>query len=348
VNVIDYTRVDITEVFIVTIKEFARICGVSVATVSRVFNEPEKVKKETREKILHIAEQYNYTPHSVAKSLREKRTGIYALTVMSSVERVFEDSYVSKFLRGAVKYFSENRLKLVVDVLGNGDVLTYYTNLVKSRLIDGVILMDLKDDDVRVGLLKSYGFPFVCVGRNNRNDFVFVDSDGYLGGRQAGEHFLELGVGSVIFIGGDPSLPFERERRKGFSDALEGSGISVVYEYAFYEERNVRDILETYAGRIEGIFCTSDVMAYAALRFCERNGLDVPIVGFDNILLSEIAGITTVDQHIELVGEKAAEKLHKVSLGEAVQSEIISTELVVRSTKRFLLKAEKGTRVKGG
>ncbi|ODN29692.1 LacI family transcriptional regulator [Fervidobacterium thailandense] len=321
-----------------TIKEFAKICGVSVATVSRVFNEPEKVKEETRERILRIAKEYNYTPHSVAKSLREKRTGIYALTVMSTVERVFEDSYVSKFLRGAVKYFSEHGLKLVVDVLTSGDVRAYYTKLVKSRLIDGVILMDLKDDDERVELLKYYGFPFVCVGRNNKNDFVYVDSDGYLGGRQAGEHFLELGVGSVIFIGGDPNLPFERDRRKGFSDALEGSGISIVYEYAFYEERNVRDILETYVGRIEGIFCTSDVMAYAALRFCERNGLDVPIVGFDNILLSEIAGITTVDQHIELVGEKAAEKLHKVSLGEPVGSEIIVTELVVRSTKRFMLR----------
>jgi len=325
-----------------TVKEIARICGVSVATVSRTFNEPEKVNPETRKLVLEMSRKYGYSPHSIAKSLRERRTGIYALTVLSSVERVFEDSYVSKFLKGAVTYFSQNDLKLVIDVFTKvneiEELVSYYTKLVTSRSIDGIILMDIKNDDPRVELLNSLNFPYICVGRNNKNDFIFVDSDNYLGGMQAGKHMLELGCKNVLFIGGDPSLPFECERRNGFVDSVrDDEVINITERFGYYEEKEVRDILKEYKGRIDGIFCTSDVMAYAALRCCEEDGIDIPIIGFDNILLSEIAGLTTVDQHIEVVGQKAAEKLHMLSMGENIESEVIKTELIIRGTKKFLI-----------
>lgn len=325
-----------------TVKEIAKICGVSVATVSRVFNEPEKVREDTRKLVLEMSRKYGYSPHSVAKSLRERRTGIYALTVLSSIERIFEDSYVSKFLRGAVTYFSENDLKLVIDVFAKVDdtdaLISYYRRLVGSRAIDGVILMDLKDDDPRVALLNDLNFPYVCVGRNNNNNFVFVDSDNYLGGYQAGEHMSKLGCNNPLFIGGDPSLPFERDRRAGFVDGLKNGGsVNIIERFGYYEEKKVREILSDLKGQFDGIFCTSDIMAYAALRYCEENNIDVPIIGFDNILLSEIAGITTVDQHIEIVGQKAAEKLHMLSMGENVESDVVKTELIIRGTKKFLI-----------
>ncbi|MEJ5258528.1 MAG: LacI family DNA-binding transcriptional regulator [Fervidobacterium sp.] len=322
------------------IKELANLCGVSVATVSRVFNEPEKVRESTRELVLSMAKKYGYSPHSVAKSLRKRFTGLFLLAVLSEVERVFEDSYTSKFLKGAVGYFSENNLKLVVDVVNPNktNVIEYYRSLVLSKMIDGVILMDLKDDDERVELLNELQFPYVCVGRNNRNNFIYVDSDNYNGGYIAAEHFLSLRRKKLLFVGGDPTLPFERDRRNGFFDGCKGHGdITIVEEYGYYDEKKVKEILEIYQGKFDGIFCTSDVMAYAALRFCERNGIDVPIVGFDNIHLSEIANLTTVDQHIEVVGTKAAEKLYRLSRGQKVDSELISTELIVRGTKRFLI-----------
>ncbi|QAV33228.1 transcriptional regulator, LacI family [Fervidobacterium changbaicum] len=319
-----------------TVKEIANLCGVSVATVSRVFNEPEKVKPETREKVLQVAQKYGYMPHAIAKSLRTKKTGVYSLTVMSSVELVFEDSYVSKFLRGAVKYFSSNGLKLIIDVFTKGDIVGYYRKIVSSKLVDGYILMDIKDDDVRVDLLNELGVPFVCVGRNNKNNFVYVDTDNYLGGRQAGEHLKELGCENILFIGGDPSLPFEKERLRGFVSGLEGFKGTLYKEYANYDQEIAQKIVERYLDKIDGIFCTSDVIAYAALRVCERNGVEIPIVGYDNILLSEIANITTVDQNIHLVGEKVAQKVHEMVSGEQVESEVINTQLVVRGTKKFL------------
>ncbi|AFG35661.1 LacI family DNA-binding transcriptional regulator [Fervidobacterium pennivorans subsp. shakshaketiis] len=319
-----------------TVKEIANLCGVSVATVSRVFNEPEKVKPETRERILEIAKKYGYMPHAIAKSLRTKRTGVYSLTVMSGVERVFEDSYVSKFLRGAVRYFSSKGLKLIIDVFTKGDIKSYYKTLVSSKLVDGYILMDIKDDDIRVELLNELGVPFVCVGRNNKNNFIYVDTDNYTGGRQAGEHLKEIGCTNVLFIGGDASLPFEKERFRGFVDGLSGFGGKVYKAFANYDEKNVQNIVEKYLNEIDGIFCTSDVMAYAALRVCEQKNIDIPLIGFDNILLSEIANITTIDQNIHLVGEKVAHKVHQLVLGEQVESEVISTHLVVRGTKKFL------------
>ncbi|MGC8820078.1 MAG: LacI family DNA-binding transcriptional regulator [Fervidobacterium sp.] len=328
-----------------TVKEIAKLCGVSVATISRVFNEPDKVRPETREKVMEIAKKYGYTPHAVAKSLRTRKTGVYALTVMSGVERVFEDSYASKFLKGAVKYFSENGLKLIIDVFTKGDVIQYYKDFVLSKMVDGFILMDLKDDDQRVELLNSMDVPFVCVGRNNKNNFIFVDTDNFSGGFQAGQHLVEIGCSNVLFIGGDPNLPFEKERCQGFENAFLSGQKKVVKEYCYYDDEIVKATVEKYLGTIDGIFCTSDVMAYAALRVCERKHIDIPVIGFDNILLSEIADLTTIDQNIELVGEKVAKKLHFISLGKEVSSEVVETKLIVRGTKKFLISKEGGRRV---
>lgn len=328
-----------------TVKEIANLCGVSVATISRVFNDPEKVKPETRQKVLEIAQKYGYTPHAVAKSLRTKRTGVFALTVMSGVERVFEDSYASKFLKGAVKYFSKHGLKLIVDVFTTGDVVEYYKNLVLSKLVDGFILMDLKDDDPRVELLNDMNFPFVCVGRNNKNNFIYVDTDNFSGGFQAGEHLKMIGCKNLLFVGGDPSLPFEKERYAGFESALKGEDVKIIKEYGYYDDEKVKKIVEEYVDKIDGIFCTSDVMAYASLRVCEKKRVSIPIVGFDNILLSEIAGLTTIDQNIELVGEKVAHKLHMLSLNKKVSSEIVKTRLILRGTEKFLISKEGGRRV---
>lgn len=325
-----------------TIKKIAELCGVSVATISRVFNDPEKVKPETREKVLEVVKAYGYTPHAVAKSLRTRRTGVFALAVMSGVERVFEDSYASKFLKGAVKYLAEKGLKLIVDVFTKGDVVEYYKSLVFSKMVDGFILMDLKDDDPRVELLNSMEVPFVCVGRNNKNNFIFVDTDNFLGGFQAGQHLMEIGCKKVLFVGGDPTLPFEKERYKGFYEAFTNENVRIIKEYAYYDDEKVKDIVEKHIGNFDGIFCTSDVMAYAALRVCEKNHINIPIVGFDNILLSEIADLTTVDQNIELVGEKVARKLHQLSLGKNVSSEIVKTKLVIRGTQRFLISKKGG------
>ncbi len=317
-----------------TVKELANICGVSVATISRAFNEPEKVKPETREMILKLAENYGYFPNVVAKSLREQRTGIFLLTVMSGVERIFEDSYVSKFLKGAVKYFSENGLKLIVDSFTHGDVKKYYSNAVRSKLIDGYILMDIKEDDERIEILKSYNVPFACVGQNSKNDFIYVDTENEKGGYLAAKHLCSLGCKNLLYIGGDPKLPFEKKRLLGFKSAIGECGVKITETFAYYEEEKALEILSSIES-FDGIFCTSDVIAYVALRYIEKNHINVPIVGFDNILLSEIAGITTIDQRIELVGEKAAEKVHKLSIGDEVSSEIIDVQLIVRETSKI-------------
>ncbi|AEH51600.1 LacI family DNA-binding transcriptional regulator [Pseudothermotoga thermarum] len=320
-----------------TVKDIAKLCGVSVATVSRVFNEPEKVKPETRAKVLQVAEKYGYVSHAVARSLRKRRTGVFLLTVMSKVESVFEDSYVSKFLKGAVRYFSEKGLKLIVDCFTKGDVREYYTKLVRSRLVDGYILMDIKENDERIDLLKNLGVPFVCVGQNSRKDFIFVDTNNRKGGQIAAQHLCELGCRKLLYVGGEPDLPFEKERLAGFKEVALKHGSQITVTYSHYDRNKTLEIFSTYdIKQFDGIFCTSDAVAYIVLRYMEENRVEIPLVGFDNILISEIAGITTVDQQIELVGQKAAEKIHKLSLREKVKSEIIDVQLIVRGTKKFM------------
>ncbi|QTA37218.1 LacI family DNA-binding transcriptional regulator [Thermosipho ferrireducens] len=323
------------------IKDIAKLAGVSVATVSRVFNDPEKVKPETRKKVLKVVESVGYSPHAVAKFLRTKETGLYALTVMGTVEDVFEDTYSTKFLKGAVEYFSKHGKKIVIDVYSGENILEYYKSIVNSKLFEGVILLDIVDNDPRIDYLKSTNFPFVCVGQNNKNNFIYVDTDNVTGGFLAGKHLYEIGCKKVLYIGGYAELPFERLRLAGFKDACKKFGMKCEIEYANFKEQMVHDIIERYISDnrflFQGIFCDSDIMAYTAYISLKNYGIDVPVVGFDNIRLSEIASITTIDQNIMLVGYKVAEKLHKLSLGKEVKSEIVPVKLVIRNNTAVFL-----------
>lgn len=319
----------------IKIKDIAEKANVSVATVSRVLNGSDKVSLETRQKVMKVIEKYNYKPDKIATSLRRKKTGIYGIIFSVKGGRVLEDTYSTKFLKGVLNYLSQKGLRLIVDIHESSDIVEYYNSVIQSKIIDGFILLDLRKNDERVQFLNQEKFPFVVIGRNDENDFIYVDSDNVSGSYMAIKHLKEIKCKKILYISGNRGIPVSEQRLRGVESASKDLNVQVDVVFGDFDEEKTVEILKALLKKgfdYDGIFCASDTMAYAAIKFLKRFGIEVPIIGYDNIPLSEVIGLTTVDQNIIKIGYSAAESLDKLVNGEEVVSLVVPSKLVKRSS----------------
>jgi DNA-binding LacI/PurR family transcriptional regulator len=320
------------------IKEIAKKANVSVATVSRVLNNPEKVKNDTKEKVLNIIKKYNYRPDAIAKSMRKKKTGIFSIVFSVHTDRIFETSYSQQLLQGTMSYMSKKGLKLIVDTHAQKDLLEYYGSMIDSKIVDGFILLDLQENDERIDFLNKQNFPYVVIGRNSKNNFNYIDSDNESGAFHAIEKFSKMGLKKILYLTGDKNNPVTEQRNKGVKNSARLNNVSIDMEYANFDEEKAIQIFKNKVrdSDFEGIFCVSDKMAIAVMQEMRKMKKYYPIIGFDNIELANFFDLTTVDQNIFEIGFNAAKNVHELSQGNKVNSIIIPTKLIEReSTKKF-------------
>lgn len=320
------------------IKEIAKKANVSVATVSRVLNNPEKVKNNTKEKVLNIIKKYNYRPDAIAKSMRKKKTGIFSIVFSVHTDKIFETSYSQQLLQGTISYMQKNGLKLIVDTHAQKDLIEYYGSVIDSKIVDGFILLDLQENDKRIDFLNDKKFPYVVVGRNSKNNFNYIDSDNTSGAFLAIEKFAKMGLKNILYLTGDKDNPVTEQRNEGVRNSARINNVSIDMEFANFDEDKAAKIFKDKINNsnFDGVFCASDKMAISVMQEMRRMNKYYPIIGFDNIELANFFDLTTVDQNIFDIGYNAAYNVHKLSQGNNVNSIIIPTKLIEReSTTKF-------------
>lgn len=320
------------------IKEIAKKANVSVATVSRVLNNPEKVKNNTKEKVLNIIKKYNYRPDAIAKSMRKKKTGIFSIVFSVHTDKIFETSYSQQLLQGTISYMQKNGLKLIVDTHAQKDLIEYYGSVIDSKIVDGFILLDLQENDKRIDFLNDKKFPYVVVGRNSKNNFNYIDSDNTSGAFLAIEKFAKMGLKNILYLTGDKDNPVTEQRNEGVRNSARINNVSIDMEFANFDEDKAAKIFKDKLNNsnFDGVFCASDKMAISVMQEMRRMNKYYPIIGFDNIELANFFDLTTVDQNIFDIGYNAAYNVHKLSQGNNVNSIIIPTKLIEReSTTKF-------------
>lgn len=318
------------------IKDIAELAGVSVATVSRVINNSPKVKPETREKILKIIEKYRYEPDHFAKNLRKRQSNFIGILLIRNFS-TSEDSYINSFLNGILEYLFHNNLKLVLDSYDEKDCLLHYKKLIKSNLVSGFIITDLRENDKRIKYLNSIDFPYVVIGRNKKNNFIYIDPDNTQGGYLGIKHLFEIGCKKILYISGDKGPVVTEQRLFGVLKAQEELGIDVEIKYGdFSKESGYKIAKSVKLNEYDGIFCASDLMAFGVLNYMKESGIEKPLVGFDDLLLSRVLGITSINQDIYNVGFNAAKMLHRLMNMEKVSSMLLPVKISEReSTLKF-------------
>jgi len=336
---------------IATIKELAELSGVSVATVSRVLNDYDDVSETTRERVLKLAEELEYTPAAAARTLVTKRSHVVGVVLSTGVDHpdiqhpFFQEVLVGLKRRlGAGGY---DLLLLATEDSGNGFGAHSYLQRCRHHRVDGVVLMGVERQEADVQKLVKSTIPCVAVDLDlvgRRTGFVI--SDNARGAGLAIEHLQKLGHERIATITGPNDMRVGKDRLVGYREALERLDLHYRDEYVregdFYFDSGQAAMQELLSlpEPPTAVFAASDLMAAGAMRAIEQAGLDVPgdiaVVGFDDIQLAAMMqpALTTIRQDKLGLGAAAAEALLRMIErdGAPPPGVTLPVELVVRES----------------
>jgi LacI family transcriptional regulator len=284
-----------TEAFVPTIKDVAKNANVSIATVSLVIHNHERISPETRLRVNKVIEELNYHPFRSARGLVSQKTGNIGFLLTEDHFLRSEPFYTRIFL-GTEFAARENEFYILLTTIPScfkaDDKLPRF---VLERNVDGIIIAGKVPDDL-INSLGKYNLPMVFIdyypGVNNYPEVLI---DNISGGKKAVEHLIELGHKEIGYIAGDIKHPSIQDRFQGYKTALEEAGLH--YNSNFYvidEENPARENGYSAAKKllkknkkITAIFTCNDAMAIGVMQYLKENKIRIPedisIIGFDNV-----------------------------------------------------------------
>lgn len=307
----------------ITVRDIASRAGVSATTVSLVLNKKDqRISEKTRQKILAIANELNYTPNQIAVSLATKKSYTLGL-ILPDMSNLF----FSSLAVGVERYAQMNQYSLFLcNSSGGLEKCISYIGVLEKRYVDGIIIVPPGNINSGTNYLRMREaldrckVPYVLLERAVHDVYHdFVTSDNKVGGYLATEHLAGLGHTKIGCITGPLSEYGAMGRLAGYREVLEENHIpgseDWIYEGDYSIESGFEGANRLIDRGITAIFACNDMMAIGALRAAAAHGVSVPqqlsVVGYDNNPVAELLSIplTTVSQPAELMGRRACEIL---------------------------------------
>jgi DNA-binding LacI/PurR family transcriptional regulator len=336
----------------VTLATVAKAVGVSRMTVSNAYNRPDQLSPELRERVFAVAEELGYSgPNPVARTLSRGETGSIGLVLDYPLTIALTDAATLGFLHG-VAAGTEARglgLSLVPRIDGR------HAALVQSALVDGFVLYCVPEEDPRMDAVRARRLPFVGVDFDPAPDLARVNIDDRGAARAMAQHLTALGhrrFGVVLPYGthgpsgadaeARATHHVERERLAGWREGLEAAGVdwsavpvATAPGTGVETGRVAAAKLLDRAERPTAVIALSDMLAIGVVESARERGISVPhqlsVTGFDDVPEAALFDppLTTIRQPHHQKGSEAVRLLLE---GEAAQSVLLPTELVVRAS----------------
>jgi DNA-binding LacI/PurR family transcriptional regulator len=300
----------------VTIKDIAKIAGVSHTTVSRALRDHPAIAPETTERIKKIAAEQGYLPSAVARGLKTRRSRTVGV-IVSSIDNPFWSEVLKEI--DDVLHPAGYSLFVVASHLDKLREKEIVRSMVERR-VDGVLLCSPNFSVDQGHLMSEYGLPVAVINNQGAEDClysIYIDND--YGSRRATRHLIALGHRRIAYLGNAQGGRTTVERERGFRAEMEAAGLPVD------EALVTAGVQGTPAGGYEGakhllslrerptaIFCFNDYMAIGVYRALYEAGLRIPqdisVVGFDNIAISAYLTppLTTIHQPKDKLGAEAS------------------------------------------
>ena len=319
----------------VSMKDIALRCGVSVATVSKALNGQRDIGEETRSRIEQAAKEMGYMTNAAARALKTNRT--YHLGVLFVDERRsgLGHEYFSTMLE-SFKVEAESRGYDITFINHNvGGKRSTYLQHCRYRSVDGVIIACVDFTDEQVRELVDSGIPLVTIDHVFDNRLAVL-SDNVDGLEALVRHVYEKGHRKIAFLHGE-NTAVTRRRLTGFYRACENLGLEIPPEYiksCVYHDPDrcaqaTREIL-ALEDRPTCIIFPDDFSYIGGMNVLTEAGLRIPedisAVGYDGIHLAKVMRLTTYSQNVEQIGKIAAEQL--ISLIEHPKTTLIDRIMV--------------------
>ena len=301
------------------IKEIARLADVSVATVSRVINNSDKVKLATREKVQAIMREQNYIPSATARDLSFQRSEVVAVVVPD-----LKNPFFYGLIEGITKVAEKNRYQvLIFNTNENAEKEFRVLTTIRERNVAGILITAAGVRDERTGrLLKEFqeqGSPVVLIDRfiDGGEGLDTVVADNESGSYEAVCELIRQGHERIAIIAGDKDLSPVYERELGYRRALRENGIKIREMYIAYGNQMADQSYKCMKHLMNlkkpptAVFCGNNMMSLGAMRYLIENDMHVAIIGFDDITVLNNLGIplSVVDRSEKEMGIKAMEQL---------------------------------------
>lgn len=335
----------------ITIKDIAKVFGVSVSTVSRALQNRPGISEQRRREIQEYARLHRYQPNEMATNLRSTR-GTRTQLIGVLVPQ-FTHHYFSRVLTGIEETCRLAGYRIIT--AQSNDSYEREVQILQSfrqARVHGILLSQAKDtvcfDHYNEAL--ADGIPLTFFDRicpEIRSNRIVVDD--YQGAFTATEHLIQCGCRRICLFSATMQLEISKNRYNGYKDALLKHGIAPDSKLVFIcdnreEAERIIPSIMSHVNHPDGFFTTNDDAALGVLYACKRMGFTIPnevkICGFTNDITSRCSDpqITTIEQRGETVGQMAAQSLINQIEGKLpegrFENHIVKTELIVRGTTK--------------
>lgn len=342
----------------ITLKQIAKELDVSISTVSKALKNSAEISDDTKQKIQAFAKLYNYRPNNIALSLKNRKTNTIAIIIPEIVHHFF-----SKVIRG-VELVANKRGYNVIVGLSNESFSKEVLNMemLASGSIDGFILSISKEtqqlqDYHHFSETISQGMPIVMFDRVVNDipcDKVIVDD--FKGAKNAVNKLIEKQCKTIALITTKDYVSVGKLRTQGYLEALDENNIqpeanlilklddSMNYDVQLEKlEIEIQNLFESNES-IDGVFAVNELYALSAMKVARKLGYKIPediqVIGFTDGVLSKHAtpSLSTVSQHEQTMGEKAAEllidRLESDEDHDNYKTVVIETDLIERESTK--------------
>ena len=325
-----------------SIKDIARIAGVTHSTVSRALRDSPLVNRETVERIQRIASEAGYRTSAAARSLVTRRSDTIGVVVTN-----IADPFVAGVVSGIEETADEHGLSVfLANSNADPEREVRVARKFEERRVDGIIVTASRVGAQYVPLFTHMQVPIVMLNNQHPSQFAHSVMIANVGASlDAVRHLMALGHRRIAYLGDRNGHQSDAERLAGYRQALEEGGLPfdpllVAHGDGKPEgaENAIADVL-ALSQPPTAVFCYNDMSALGAMRQIRSRGLGIPadisIVGFDDLYISQYLNppLTTVRQPMRQMGRMAMETLLNIFAGAESGHDIkVPGELIVRQS----------------
>ena len=327
-----------------SLKDLARVLGVSIATVSRALRSSPEIGKEMQQRVKDLAKKMNYRPNPFAQSLRKEAPKVIGVVVPNLVTHYYAavlDGIEDEARRAGYSVISANSHERFMDEKLAID------NFINMH-VEGIIacLAQSTTDYSHFEEIADMGIPLVFFGRTCLTEvFSSVTANGDEAAQQATQHLIDTGSRRIAFLGGPNHLDMVRRRKHGYLEALRENRLSIDRDLVICDKidyqvalNNAEELLRR-ENRPDAIVAFNDIITFAAFTAIKNCGLHIPedvaLIGFtDDVHAAYVTPrMSAIEDQSHLMGVTACQLLLRNIQGDAkVYKKIVPQQLVIRDT----------------
>ncbi|WP_433923448.1 LacI family DNA-binding transcriptional regulator [Paenibacillus taichungensis] len=316
--------------------EIMKLSGYSKATVSRVINHSPHVSDEARQKITQIMKQLNYIPNRNAVSLSTGQTKQIGIVTSATNEIIL--TFMNQFIDTAMDYGFQT---LIYTSRGDKEIELQAFEDLRSKRVDGLVIMTCVNPPDKLKAYCEYG-PIVSWQRMGDDEIPSVAMDQAQGYKLALEHLVSKGYSRIANAFGRAESLNTQSRREAYESFMTDKGLPVLreaYQYSVFSSSDGEEAMRRMANGPElpqAVLCSNDYAAIGIWSEARKQNIQVPeqlaIVGFDDIELSRVLGITTIHNPIAEQATQAFHRLWAVLGKQELQPQQLKFQLIERAT----------------